>query len=242
MIKKRIAILGSTGSIGVNALDVASHFKREFEVIALSAESNVELLAQQARRFRPKVLCIGKGGLIRDMKRLVPRGTTIVAGPDGLKEIASRSDIDLLVLAISGIACLIPLVEAIKAKKRIALANKEALVSAGPLVRAMAAKNDVEIIPVDSEHSAIFQCIEGRRASLSKIYLTGSGGPLLNVSAERFDSLTKRDIMRHPKWKMGEKITIDSATMMNKGLEIIEAQYLFNVSEDRIELEPMRLV
>ncbi|MDO8525394.1 MAG: 1-deoxy-D-xylulose-5-phosphate reductoisomerase [Candidatus Omnitrophota bacterium] len=236
MRKKRIAILGSTGSIGINALDVLSRLGSEFEVIGLSARSNIELLSRQARIFKARAVCVGTGELAGRMKRLVPSGTAILTGGEGLKEMASRGDVDILLLAITGMAALVPLVEAVNSAKRIALANKEALVSAGELVMGLAKKNGAGIVPVDSEHSAIFQCLDGRRESLSKIYLTGSGGPLLNVRAGKFDSLSMRYILKHPKWKMGEKITVDSATMMNKGLEIIEAQYLFGVPEDRIEV------
>ena len=232
----RIAILGSTGSIGKSALDVISRLGRDFKVIGLSAGSNVKLLAEQVCEFKPRIICIGTEESAHRLKRSVPFGTTILAGQDGLREIVSRSDIDLVLLAITGTACLLPLVEAIKAGKRIALANKEALISAGALVTELAKKNKVKILPVDSEHSAIFQCLDGKDRSLSRIYLTGSGGPLLGVSAKKFDLLTKRDILRHPKWKMGEKITVDSATMINKGLEIIEAQYLFDIDERRIEI------
>ena len=232
----RIAILGSTGSIGKSALDVLSNLGCDFEVIGLSAGSNVKLLSEQARKFKPRVICIGSAGSARLMKRSVPPDTAILTGPDGLRQIASRGDVDLVLLAIAGTASLVPLVEAIKAGKRIALANKEALISAGPLVTALAKKNKVRILPVDSEHSAIFQCLDGKGWTLSKIYLTGSGGPLLDIDANKFDRLTKRDILRHPKWKMGHKITVDSATMMNKGLEIIEAQYLFDIDERRIEV------
>jgi len=235
-MKKRIAILGSTGSIGTNALDVIESFKDSFEVTALSADSNIELLAKQAHSFRPRIVCIGSRSLLHDTKMLVPSGVKIVSGSAGLEEIVSRSDVDMVVLAISGTSCLLPLVRSIENRKKIALANKEALVSAGPLVKGLAQKNGVEIIPVDSEHSAIFQCLEGRRRFLSKVYLTGSGGPLLNVSKSRFDSLSKEEILKHPKWSMGRKITVDSATMMNKGLEIIEAQYLFDISQKDIEV------
>jgi 1-deoxy-D-xylulose-5-phosphate reductoisomerase len=236
VIKRRIAILGSTGSIGTNALDVVSRLKRGFEVVGLSAGSNIGLLSRQARKFKPEIVCVGSDALESKMKRLAPRGVRIVSGEDGLTELVSRKDIDLVLLAISGTACLIPLVEAVKRKRRIALANKEALISAGPIVMGLAKKNGAEIIPVDSEHSAIFQCLDGRRDNLSRVYLTGSGGPLLNVNAKAFDSLTREDVLKHPRWKMGEKITVDSATMMNKGFEIIEAQYLFGLDEDRIEV------
>jgi len=233
---KRIAVLGSTGSIGVNTLDVIRRSKNDFKVVALSADSSVDLLARQARAFHPAAICAGSEFLANEAKRLVGSGVKVLSGTAGLKEIVSRKDVDLVIFAISGSACLVPLVEAIKNKKSIALANKEAMVSAGPLLMALAAKNKVRILPVDSEHSAIFQCIGSRSAGLSKIYLTGSGGPLLDVDRNRFDTLPKSFILRHPKWNMGKKISVDSATMMNKGLEIIEAKYLFGIDERRIEV------
>ena len=235
---KRIAVLGSTGSIGRNTLDVITRFSGRFEVVALAAESNVALLAGQARRFRPKIVSVGDEALAVKMKKLLPSGagTKVAFGLDGLKEIVRRSDVDLVVFAISGTACLIPLAEAIVQRKEIALANKEALVSAGEIIMKLAEKNNVHIIPVDSEHSAIFQCLEGRRQHLSKIYLTGSGGPLLNIPKSRFDKMTRSFILNHPKWKMGKKISVDSATMMNKGLEIIEAKHLFDIDESSVSV------
>ncbi len=235
-MKKRIAILGSTGSIGTSALDVIERFEDSFEATALSADSNIEILAKQAHAFKPRIVCVGDRSLLHETRMLVPSGTRIVSGSAGLKEIVSRGDVDMVVLAISGTPCLVPLICSIENKKRIALANKEALISAGPLVKSLAEKNGVDIIPIDSEHSAIFQCLEGKRKFLSKVYLTGSGGPLLNVAKSRFDSLPREAILKHPKWKMGQKITVDSATMMNKGLEIIEAQYLFDVEAKNIEV------
>lgn len=234
---KTVAILGSTGSIGANTLDVIARHAGEFEVTALACESNIALLARQARRFNPKAVCAGSEDLRCALKKSVASGTKVFAGEEGLREIVGRSDVDIVVLAISGTACLVPLVEAVKRKKRIALANKEALVSAGPLVTELAGKSGSVIIPVDSEHSAIFQCIDGRpRDSVSRIYLTASGGPLLKVRASKFDAIPVEKMLEHPRWKMGNKITIDSATMMNKGLEIIEAQYLFGIDEGRIEV------
>jgi 1-deoxy-D-xylulose-5-phosphate reductoisomerase len=233
---KKIAILGSTGSIGVNTLDVLSRMKSDFKVVALSADSNTKLLAAQARRFRPRIIAIGNGLLASQIKKTVPAGTKILAGAEGLCAIASTPDIDMVVFAISGNACLIPLLEAIRHKKEIALANKEAVVSGGPIVTKLAKERGVRLLPIDSEHSAIFQCIEGRSESLSKIYLTGSGGPLLDVSVSRFDRLPPNAILKHPKWNMGKKISVDSATMMNKGLEIIEARHLFAIDEKRIEV------
>lgn len=235
-MKRRVAILGSTGSIGTSALDVIERFEDSFEVTALSADSNIELLAKQAHAFKPRIVCVGDRSLLRDTEMLVPSRTEIVSGSAGLEEIVSRGDVDVVILAISGTPCLVPLIRSIENKKRIALANKEAIVSAGPLVKRLAEKNKVELIPVDSEHSAIFQCLEGKSKFLSKIYLTGSGGPLLNVSKKKFDSLPREKILKHPKWSMGRKITVDSATMMNKGIEIIEAQYLFDVKEKDVEV------
>ncbi len=233
---KKIAILGSTGSIGTNALRVLASLKNEFEVTALSADSNIALISDQARKFNARFVCVGTEKLAKETQRKLPRGTRVVCGQDGLRQIVASCGADIFIIAISGTAAIIPLVEAIKKGKRIALANKEALISAGPVIMSMARKTGAEILPVDSEHSAIFQCLDGKREYLSKIYLTGSGGPLLSVDKKRFDRIKKKDILNHPKWKMGEKISVDSATMMNKGLEIIEAQYLFGVCEEKIEV------
>jgi len=233
---KRLAILGSTGSIGVNTLDVISRSKDKFEVVALSADSNIELLSKQADKFNPKAVSVRDGILARKIRRLVPSKTKVLSGIDGLKEIVARPDVDLIVFAVSGSACVIPLIEAIEKKKEIALANKESLVAAGAIITKKAAENNVNIIPIDSEHSAIFQCLEGKRGSLSRIYLTGSGGPLLNVPKAKFDSMPRKFILNHPKWKMGRKISVDSATMMNKGLEIIEAKWLFGMDESAIDV------
>ncbi len=235
-MNKRIAILGSTGSIGTNTLNVVSRARDKFEIIGLSADSNIELLAKQSKVFHPKIISVRDSILAAKIKRQVRGKTKILHGVDGLKEIASRPDVDMVIFAISGSPCLTPLLEAIKNKKEIALANKESLVSAGSIVMKLAKGKGVKIIPIDSEHSAIFQCLEGKADFLYKIYLTGSGGPLLKIPRNRFDSLTRRFILKHPKWKMGKKISVDSATMMNKGLEIIEAKYLFNIDEKFIEV------
>lgn len=235
-MRNRIAIFGSTGSVGVNSLDVISRLGSEFEVIALSAESNIELLALQAAKFRPRIVCVGEERLEKKLRPRLPKGTAIVCGQDGLNNIALGTNFDIALFAIAGSACLVPLVSAIMNKKRIALANKEAIVSAGPLVMRLAAENGVKIVPIDSEHSAIFQCVDGHIHDIARIYLTGSGGPLLGVPGSKFDTLPRSRILNHPKWKMGRKISVDSATMMNKGLEIIEAKYLFDLSEDRIEV------
>jgi 1-deoxy-D-xylulose-5-phosphate reductoisomerase len=232
----RIALLGSTGSIGSNTLDVASSLKGTIEVSALSADSNIKLLAEQARIFKPKIVCIGKEALARQLKSLLPAGIRVVRGNEGLEHIISMHDVDTVVFAISGSACLKPLVSAINRRKKIALANKEALVSAGAVVMELAKEKSVKMVPIDSEHSAIFQCLEGKAGCLKKIYLTATGGPLLRVKRGRFDSLPAGAILAHPKWKMGKKISVDSATMMNKGLEIIEARWLFDTDEKDIEV------
>jgi 1-deoxy-D-xylulose-5-phosphate reductoisomerase len=233
---RNVAILGSTGSIGTNSLDVISRMGGMFRVTALSADSSIGALSAQARRFRPRTVCIGDARLARDLGKAVPPRTAVSCGPSGLIDIVTRPDVDIVMFAIGGNACLVPLVEAIKARKIVALANKEAMVSAGPILTGLARSNGVKILPIDSEHSAIFQCIDGSPSPASRIYLTGSGGPLLRVRAGRFDRLRPEFILRHPRWKMGKKISVDSATMMNKGLEILEAQALFGIDEARIEV------
>lgn len=233
---KKIAVLGSTGSIGTNTLDVVSSLKEKFEVTALSADSNIKLLSKQSSIFHPKIVSVGDSHLAEMVKRLIPSKTRVVYGIDGLREIASRSDVELVVFAISGSSCLIPLMDAIRHRKEVALANKESLVSAGSILMRSAKENKVKIVPVDSEHSAIFQCLEGKENYLSRIYLTGSGGPLLNVPKSRFNKMSQKFILRHPKWRMGKKISVDSATMMNKGLEIIEARHLFDIEERFIDI------
>ncbi len=235
-MRKRIALLGSTGSIGVNALKVISRLNDRFEITALSADSNIKALSDQARLFDPKVLCVRDATLSGKLKTLTPSGISILSGTSGLEEIVSRRDVDIVIFAISGSSCIAPLIRAIKNRKRIALANKESLVSAGAIVMPLAKKNNVPIIPVDSEHSAIFQCLEGKRPFLNKIYLTATGGPLLDIPKKRFDSLSRKFVLNHPRWKMGSKISVDSATMMNKGLEVIEARWLFDIEEERIDV------
>ena len=232
---KRVAILGSTGSIGVNALNVISAHSDQFKVVGLSANSNTALLKEQIKRFNPKIACIMPEDKLKGIKGI--KGLKAVSGLDGLVEIATHPEVDLVVLAIVGSISLIPLLKAIGAKKQIALASKEALVSGGEIIVKAAKRNNVKIIPVDSEHSAIFQCLNGRpRGELKKIYLTGTGGPLRRISRRLFDALMPQEVINHPKWKMGKKISVDSATLMNKGLEVIEAQWLFSVPLDEIEI------
>lgn len=233
---KNISILGSTGSIGVNALDVVSRLKDKFRVIGLSADSNIELLARQAHLFRPRIISVRDEFLAGKIKSHIPAGIKVLFGMSGLKDIATRSDTELVLFSVSGTSCIIPLIDAIREGKEVALANKESLVSAGGIIMAMAKKHGVKIIPIDSEHSAIFQCIDGHSEAIKKIYLTGSGGPLLNIPKKKFDSLPRSFILNHPRWKMGRKISVDSATMMNKGLEIIEAKHLFGIDEKFIDV------
>jgi 1-deoxy-D-xylulose-5-phosphate reductoisomerase len=234
----RLAILGSTGSIGINTLDVVSFLKGKFEITALSTNSNIELLARQANSFAPQIISVTSPSSKEKLKRLVrSKNIKMVCGEEGLCEIVSRSDVDAVVFAISGQAALKPLLKAIEHRKRIALANKESLVSAGEIIVRNSRSRGVQIVPIDSEHSAIFQCLESRpRGSLKKIYLTSSGGPLLNVRKSRFKGISRDFVLRHPKWKMGKKITVDSATLMNKGLEIIEARWLFDIDESYIDV------
>lgn len=243
-MKKRIALLGSTGSIGINALKVISRLSDKFEITALSADTNIKALASQARAFCPKVLCVRDTTLSGKIKGLVSSGINIFHGTNGLEEIVSRKDVDIVIFAVSGSSCIAALIRAIKNRKRIALANKESLVSAGSIVMPLAKKNNISIIPIDSEHSAIFQCLEGKRPFLNKIYLTATGGPLLDIPKIRFDKYPRKFMLNHPKWKMGSKISVDSATMMNKGLEVIEAKWLFDIEQNKIDVlvHPQALV
>ena len=235
---KKIAVLGSTGSIGVNALKVISRYPEKFKVVALSCDTNYRLLARQARRFKPRMVGIKDVSKIKDLKRsLGSVKTRIFAGAEGLAEMAKSTDAHIVLIGISGNASLLPLVSAIDAKKDIALASKEPLVSAGEIVMKKARENGVKIIPVDSEHSAVFQCLRGRDENdLRKIYLTGTGGPLRSIRESLFDKIPRAKMVIHPKWKMGKKISVDSATLMNKGLEVIEARWLFNIPIDRISV------
>ncbi|MDD5439462.1 MAG: 1-deoxy-D-xylulose-5-phosphate reductoisomerase [Candidatus Omnitrophica bacterium] len=234
---KRIVILGSTGSIGTNALDVIRHNPDRFKVVGLAANGNASVLARQAAEFKVRTVALYDKGMVPLLKASVPKRTRIYAGLDGVEAVARLPEADCVLVAIGGTLSILPLIAAIKAGKEIALASKEALVSAGSIVVDLARKYGVRILPVDSEHSAIFQCLlpDGTRF-LRNIYLTGTGGPLKDVPRERFDKLPVSRVIRHPKWKMGRKITVDSATLMNKGLEVIEARWLFQVPSERIHV------
>lgn len=229
--------MGSTGSIGINTLNVIRRFPQHFEVLALSAHSNLELLGRQVREFSPTFAAVGIEGAAQKDALAVGRGTKILAGPQALTYLAGHPRADVVVVAMSGRAALEPFLNAAKSGKVIAPANKEALVIAGELIMAAAKKAGASIIPVDSEQSAIFQCLQGqRREDLEKIYLTASGGALRAVPASKFAAISVSRILKHPRWKMGRKITVDSATMMNKGFEVIEAQRLFSLKVDQIEV------
>jgi 1-deoxy-D-xylulose-5-phosphate reductoisomerase len=236
---KRLAVLGSTGSIGVNTLDIAGRFDNEFKVMALSAGTNIRLLKGQIERFNPKVVCVLNEALANTLKREIsPQETEVLFGVEGLIQIASLPEIDLVVSALVGAAGLIPTISAIKAKKSIALANKESLVMAGKIIIEEAHENGVTILPVDSEHSAIFQALVGHsKDDVNRIILTASGGPFLNLPYEKMKDVTAKEALHHPTWDMGRKVSIDSASLMNKGLEVIEARWLFGVSTEQIAVQ-----
>src|SRR5574344_1096504 len=233
-MKKKITILGSTGSIGTQALEVIEKLPEQFEIIALSAGNNIELLKKQIKKFNPKTVCVANETYIKDIKAEYP-SIEVVFAEEGLKEIASNKQNDLLLVAVSGKVGLKPTIKAIENKIDIALANKETLVMAGDIVMKKAKENNVNILPVDSEHSAIHQCIRERQF-VSKLIITASGGPFLNKTAEEMSNATVEQTLKHPRWNMGRKITVDSATLMNKGLEIIEAHHLFNMDYSKIEV------
>ncbi|MFC1576676.1 1-deoxy-D-xylulose-5-phosphate reductoisomerase, partial [Candidatus Omnitrophota bacterium] len=234
---KKIVILGSTGSVGKNALEVAARHPKMFKVVGLSAQGNAKLLGRQANRFNVRNVALGDESRFGELKTTLKSSRRILKGAEGLEEISSLSEADIVLVAISGTSAIKPLLAAIRSRKRIALANKESIVSAGNIIMNMAHSRDVEIIPVDSEHNSIFQCIEGRdKKEIKEIFLMGTGGPLRNVPKNIFDRLKPSRILRHPVWKMGKKISVDSATMMNKGLEIIEASHLFGIDTKKISV------
>ena len=236
MKKKQIAILGSTGSIGTQALQVIEEHPDLYEAYALTANNQVELLAEQARKFMPAAVVIANEAKYLQLKEmLADLPIQVYAGADALCEIVEAKPIDVVLASMVGYAGLRPTMNAIKAGKAIALANKETLVVAGELINALAQQYHTPILPVDSEHSAIFQCLEPNNA-LEKVILTASGGPFRTFSMEQLQHVTREQALKHPNWDMGAKITIDSATMMNKGFEVIEAKWLFGVRPDQIEV------
>jgi len=236
--KRRVAILGSTGSIGTQALEVIEQLSDSFEVEMLSAGSNAELLIQQAKKFKPNSVVICDEAKYDEVKNaLVVEPVKVFAGLDALKQEVQNEHIDVVLTAMVGYAGLEPTIKAIEAGKNIALANKETLVVAGHLITSLAQKHGVNIYPVDSEHSAIFQCLVGEfHNPIEKLIITASGGPFRGKSRRELEGTTKEQALKHPNWTMGRKITIDSATLMNKGLELIEARWLFNVGVDKLEV------
>lgn len=237
-MKKQIAILGSTGSIGTQTLDVVRRNPDLFEVYAISANRSVDLLIEQAREFSPEVVCIADESLYSTLKEaLKDLPVKVWAGTDAIAQMVTFPSIDVVVAAMVGYAGLYPTIEAIKARKTIALANKETLVVAGELICSLAQQYHTPILPVDSEHSAIFQSLVGEQQNeIEKILLTASGGPFRNFSIEQLAMVGPEQALKHPNWDMGAKITIDSATMMNKGFEVIEAKWLFGVPAEKIQV------
>lgn len=233
-----IAVLGSTGSIGTQSLDIIEAFPDRFRAAVLTAGKNWKLLAQQARKFKPDVVVIADESAYTKLKReLHDLPIEVLAGADAIAEVATLPQVDIVITAMVGYSGLIPTVNAIRANKTIALANKETLVVAGEIVTRLAAEHGVKILPVDSEHSAIFQCLVGESENpIEKIILTASGGPFRTYSAEKLKNVSIEDALHHPNWSMGAKVTIDSASLMNKGFEMIEARWLFNCDPSKIEI------
>lgn len=237
---KKISILGSTGSIGTQTLDIVSDHPDKFQVVGLATGNNIQLLSEQIRQFRPQIVAINNESQLEDLKSLISDldyTPIILAGKEGVIEVARYGDSESVVTGIVGCAGLLPTIAAITAGKDIALANKETLIAGGPVVLPLVEKHRVKLLPADSEHSAIFQCLQGvPPGGLKKIILTASGGAFRDLPVEKLPQVTVADALKHPNWSMGRKITIDSATLMNKGLEVIEAHYLFGVDYNAIDI------
>ncbi len=233
---KTVSILGSTGSIGTQSLEVCE--KHGIKVTALAAHSSIDMLEQQARKFMPSKVCIYRDDKYSELKeRLADTDIKVLSGMDGLCEIAVMEESDIVLNSVVGMVGLLPTLTAMEAGKNVALANKETLVAGGKIVTELAKKKGVTIYPIDSEHSAVFQCLQGnKREQLSKMILTASGGPFFGYTYDQLRNVTKEQALKHPNWDMGNKITIDSATLMNKGLEFIEAKWLFDLRPDQIEI------
>lgn len=234
---KNICILGSTGSIGRNSLEVIANFPADFRVVYLTANKNIDLLQQQIRRFQPKGVAVLDRSSASSLKQITNGSLSVFSGEQGLRELVNHDDIDIVISSLVGFAGLRPTIEAIKRGRTVALANKETLVVAGEIITRLVKEHHATLIPVDSEHSAILQCLRGENPSnISRLILTASGGPFLSVDKSEFSKVTVDAALKHPNWKMGNKITIDSATLMNKGLEVIEAHWLFDLPASKIEV------
>ena len=234
---KNIAILGSTGSIGRNSLEVIKNQPEQFRVTYLTANKNIDLLQKQIAQFHPRGVVVLDKCNASVLSKVLGDKTEVYAGEEGLLEVVGREDVDIVISSLVGFAGLKPTVEAIRLRKSVALANKETLVVAGEYITSLVREYGVRLIPIDSEHSAIMQCLVGeKRSNIAKLILTASGGPFLNKPLKEFDSISVEEALKHPNWSMGKKITIDSATLMNKGLEVIEAHWLFDLPPDRIEV------
>lgn len=240
----KISVLGSTGSIGTQTLAIAREYKG-ISIEAMSANSNIELLEKQAREFRPQIVCVTNENKARELKiKLADTAVKVVSGKKGLNEAAVAGGAETVVTAVVGISGLEPTIEAIKAKKNIALANKETLVTGGHIVMRLARENEVQILPVDSEHSAIFQSLQGcsDRREIKNIFLTASGGPFFGKQRDDLKNITPAEALKHPNWNMGAKVTIDSSTLVNKGLEVIEAKWLFGTENIKVLIHRQSVV
>src|ERR1051326_4670674 len=236
MKRKRVVVLGATGSIGDSTLKVARDIPDRMEIVGLAANSNADLLATAANKTRARAICLVDERKIDTLRSKLEYQPKIFLGQNGLREIARMEDADMVLIAIVGTAGLHPALDAIETGKDLAVASKEILVMAGEAVMSAAQKRGVKVLPVDSEHNAIFQCLDGRAAEVRRIILTASGGPFRETSREKLEYVTVEEALKHPTWNMGPKITIDSATLFNKGLEMIEAHWLFGVGMDRVEV------
>ncbi len=234
---KRIAVLGSTGSIGANTLDVIASHPDRLTLVGLAAHSRIDVLYEQIARYAPRIVAVFDKENAHALRRRVAGSTTIVAGVEGCTEVATHPEVDLVVVGTSGRDALVPLWRAIEAGKQIALASKELLVMAGELLMPLARQHGATVIPVDSEHAGLFQLLQGvRHDHVARLIITGSGGPLWTRAPESLDRVSRAEVLRHPKWRMGPKITVDSATLMNKGLEVIEARWLFDMPLERVRV------
>lgn len=233
---KNVIILGSTGSIGTQTLEVIDKLKNEFNILALACGNNIKLLKEQIVKYSPKIVCIQDDKYIKELQNEFPK-LIVLSGEEGLMELAQEKENDILVVATSGVVSIKAVIKAIENKKTIALANKETLVMAGDIVMKKAREHNVPILPIDSEHSAILQCLNGSSdKEVRRLWITASGGPFLNNTREEMASFTANEALKHPRWAMGKKITIDCSTLVNKGLEVIEAHYLYNFNYDDIKV------